>query len=197
MASCTRHNVGRYSAKYAYKNNTVGLCIAIIYVLCSLVALTALELVLIVWSSELWRRVSEQHTCLYLQGSLKIEAVCSSKRSCIFRVAMKMEAVCYSETLVPIYPTIRWHNPEDHDTNLLHRPNLTSYNRVCNYLRFCLNTCLFLQKLICTCSKRDQAAYRTFKIKRSNLEQWYSIFFVRVPPDIISLQVCTPKVVGV
>jgi hypothetical protein len=26
--------------------------------------------------------------------------------------------------------------------------------------------------------------------------QWYSTFFVRVPPDIISLQLCTPKVVG-
>jgi hypothetical protein len=28
------------------------------------------------------------------------------------------------------------------------------------------------------------------------LYQWYSTFFVRVPPDIISLQLCTPKVVG-
>jgi hypothetical protein len=28
------------------------------------------------------------------------------------------------------------------------------------------------------------------------LEQWYSTFFVRVPPDIISLQLCTPRVVG-
>jgi hypothetical protein len=26
--------------------------------------------------------------------------------------------------------------------------------------------------------------------------QWYSTFFVRVAPDIISLQLCTPKVVG-
>jgi hypothetical protein len=31
---------------------------------------------------------------------------------------------------------------------------------------------------------------------RHALEQWYSTFFVRVPPDIISLQLCTPKVVG-
>jgi hypothetical protein len=30
----------------------------------------------------------------------------------------------------------------------------------------------------------------------SVLDQWYSTFFVRVPPDIISLQLCTPKVVG-
>jgi hypothetical protein len=30
----------------------------------------------------------------------------------------------------------------------------------------------------------------------STLDQWYSTFFVRVPPDIISLQLCTPKVVG-
>jgi hypothetical protein len=28
------------------------------------------------------------------------------------------------------------------------------------------------------------------------VEQWYSTFFVRVPPDIISLQLCTPKVLG-
>jgi hypothetical protein len=31
---------------------------------------------------------------------------------------------------------------------------------------------------------------------RNPLDQWYSTFFVRVPPDIISLQLCTPKVVG-
>jgi hypothetical protein len=30
----------------------------------------------------------------------------------------------------------------------------------------------------------------------TSLDQWYSTFFVRVPPDIISLQLCTPKVVG-
>jgi hypothetical protein len=29
-----------------------------------------------------------------------------------------------------------------------------------------------------------------------NIDQWYSTFFVRVPPDTISLQLCTPKVVG-
>jgi hypothetical protein len=28
------------------------------------------------------------------------------------------------------------------------------------------------------------------------LTQWYSTFFVRVPPDTIYLQLCTPKVVG-
>jgi hypothetical protein len=31
----------------------------------------------------------------------------------------------------------------------------------------------------------------------SSLDQWYSTVFVRVPPDIISLQLCTPKVVSV
>jgi hypothetical protein len=31
---------------------------------------------------------------------------------------------------------------------------------------------------------------------RCALYHWYSIFFVRVPPDVISLQLCTPKVVG-
>jgi hypothetical protein len=29
------------------------------------------------------------------------------------------------------------------------------------------------------------------------LEQWYSTFIVRVPQDVIYLQLCTPKVVGV
>jgi hypothetical protein len=29
-----------------------------------------------------------------------------------------------------------------------------------------------------------------------SLKQWYSTLFVHVPPDIISLQLCTPKVVG-
>jgi hypothetical protein len=29
------------------------------------------------------------------------------------------------------------------------------------------------------------------------LDQWYSTFFVHVPPDIISLQLCPPRVVGV
>ena len=28
------------------------------------------------------------------------------------------------------------------------------------------------------------------------LDQWYSTFFVRVPPDIMSFELCTPKVVG-
>jgi hypothetical protein len=35
-----------------------------------------------------------------------------------------------------------------------------------------------------------------FVVHDSGLEQWYSTFFVRVPPHIISLQPCTPKVVG-
>jgi hypothetical protein len=33
--------------------------------------------------------------------------------------------------------------------------------------------------------------------KSSSPDQWYSTFLVSVPPDIISLQLCTPKVVGV
>jgi hypothetical protein len=31
------------------------------------------------------------------------------------------------------------------------------------------------------------------KVTGYGLDQWYSTFFVRVPPDIISLQLCTPK----
>jgi hypothetical protein len=34
-------------------------------------------------------------------------------------------------------------------------------------------------------------------LPRYALDQWYSTFFVRVPPDVIILQLCTPKVVGV
>jgi hypothetical protein len=34
------------------------------------------------------------------------------------------------------------------------------------------------------------------RIRGSCLAQWYSTLFVRVPPDIIFLQLCTPKVVG-
>jgi hypothetical protein len=33
-------------------------------------------------------------------------------------------------------------------------------------------------------------------VSRHPLPQWYSTFFVHVPPDIISLQLRTPKVVG-
>jgi hypothetical protein len=33
--------------------------------------------------------------------------------------------------------------------------------------------------------------------EQDGLGQWYSTFSVRVPPDIISLQLCTLKVVGV
>jgi hypothetical protein len=33
--------------------------------------------------------------------------------------------------------------------------------------------------------------------RRRGIKQWYSTFFVRVPPDITFLQPCTPKVVGV
>jgi hypothetical protein len=35
------------------------------------------------------------------------------------------------------------------------------------------------------------------KAQSEALDQWYSTFFVRVPPDIIFLQLCTPKAIGV
>jgi hypothetical protein len=31
----------------------------------------------------------------------------------------------------------------------------------------------------------------------TGLRQWYSTLFVQVPPDIISVQLCSPRVVGV
>jgi hypothetical protein len=36
----------------------------------------------------------------------------------------------------------------------------------------------------------------TNRLSHGTAEQWYSTFFARVPPDIIYLQLCTPKVVG-
>jgi hypothetical protein len=42
-----------------------------------------------------------------------------------------------------------------------------------------------------------ERAVRTSEMEEHVLDQWYSTFFVRAPPDIISLQLCTPKVVGV
>jgi hypothetical protein len=45
-----------------------------------------------------------------------------------------------------------------------------------------------------TVSKRSWPELRYYP--SISLEQWYSTFFVRVPPHIISLQLCTPKVVG-
>jgi hypothetical protein len=34
-------------------------------------------------------------------------------------------------------------------------------------------------------------------IQLEALDKWYSTFFVRLPPNIIYLQLCTPEVVGV
>jgi hypothetical protein len=50
------------------------------------------------------------------------------------------------------------------------------------------NTFIFLINIIITPVCGNELIY--------SLQQWYSTFFVRVPPDIISLQLCTPKVVG-
>jgi hypothetical protein len=38
--------------------------------------------------------------------------------------ALKMEAVCSSETLVPTYKSTRRHNPENHNQQLHRRENL-------------------------------------------------------------------------
>jgi hypothetical protein len=37
---------------------------------------------------------------------------------------------------------------------------------------------------------------RAYCLSPDDIYQWYSTFFVCIPPDIISLQLCTPKVVG-
>jgi hypothetical protein len=55
--------------------------------------------------------------------------------------------------------------------------------------------------ICCSMKKRINNSVTLLTLKRAEdmvirLSQWYSTFFVRVPPDIISLQLCTPKVVG-
>jgi hypothetical protein len=45
------------------------------------------------------------------------------------------------------------------------------------------------------CSVLLESGYRT-GYGLDGLDQWYSAFLVRVPPDVISLQLCIPKVVG-
>jgi hypothetical protein len=47
----------------------------------------------------------------------------------------------------------------------------------------------------CECGDEPSGSCAT-ELVSYQLSQWYSTFFVRVPPDIISLQLCTPKVVG-
>jgi acyl-ACP thioesterase len=54
---------------------------------------------------------------------------------------------------------------------------------------FCLRKCDMQTR------RRDLSIMRSFYVLC--VRQWYSTFFVRVPPDIIYLQLCTPKVVGV
>jgi hypothetical protein len=40
-------------------------------------------------------------------------------------------------------------------------------------------------------------AVRLWFIRYDGSEQWYLTLFVHVSPDVISLQLCTPKLVGV
>jgi hypothetical protein len=34
-------------------------------------------------------------------------------------------------------------------------------------------------------------------VSRYSIDPWFSTFIVRVPPDVISLQLCTPKLIGI
>jgi hypothetical protein len=59
------------------------------------------------------------------------------------------------------------------------------------------DTCTHYTPLLTARCLQSVCRYVTlFPTNSSPLAQWYSTFFVRVPPDIISLQHCTPKVVG-
>jgi hypothetical protein len=66
-----------------------------------------------------------------------------------------------------------------------------------------LEQVVYMLVALCLPSLVGLAAFsfnRTFSVilfvNNGVLVQWYSTFFVRVPPHIISLQLCTLKVVG-
>jgi hypothetical protein len=55
---------------------------------------------------------------------------------------------------------------------------------------------LLLQKDCGSSTSLNVPRFTCRRKHRHILDQRYSNFFVRVPPDLISLQLCTPKVVG-
>jgi hypothetical protein len=68
------------------------------------------------------------------------------------------------------------------------------------------NTCNYINHSRFTATHIVPSAGMTRKFEKlklfrkslsSLLRQWYPTFFVRVPPEVVSLQFCTPKVVGV
>jgi hypothetical protein len=55
---------------------------------------------------------------------------------CLGTFALKMEAVCLSETLVPIYETVWSHVPEHLNMDLHHHENLKCHVAMCiNFMR--------------------------------------------------------------
>jgi hypothetical protein len=81
--------------------------------------------------------------------------------------------------------------------------NLKKRNAVISLLRYSWTK---YRTRLDTALDLSRTAYRPYESIRlcciigyefSLLRQWYSTFLFRVPPDIISLQLCTPKVVGV
>jgi hypothetical protein len=56
-----------------------------------------------------------------------------------------------------------------------------------------------MRKLAETFTVGDTDSYHRYVVfydRLCGLVQWYSTFFVCIPPNIISLLFCTPKVVG-
>jgi hypothetical protein len=50
-----------------------------------------------------------------------------------------------------------------------------------------------MMPLLCRIQRQIEAYQESVR----GVDQWYSTFFVSVHPDVISFQICTPKVVGV
>jgi hypothetical protein len=54
----------------------------------------------------------------------------------------------------------------------------------------------FVRTRLLSYEKRIYWAVVSQRLRTIAVEQWYSTFFVHVPPDVISLQLYTPKVVS-
>jgi hypothetical protein len=65
------------------------------------------------------------------------------------------------------------------------------------FLKLGETACIFLRTHHSISSSHLIIRHITGVSGSGHLMQWYSTSFIRVPPNIISLQLCTPKVVGV
>jgi hypothetical protein len=80
--------------------------------------------------------------------------------------------------------------------------SLTMFCLLCFFLLVCYFSKLILGILYLLLANRSNfLSFSTINVHTpvvdSILEQWYSTFFVCIPPDVLPIQLCTPKVVDV